>query len=65
MACSSNSLKNNLEQDMDSNDKRKKGIKRTAGYKRNSIKKAKVKGLEHKNHVNKLIPARRTGQECG
>lgn len=44
--------------------KRKRGIVNSDFYKQNVIKKCKVKGLEHVNHVGKTIKIRSTGADC-
>lgn len=44
--------------------KRKKGICNRSMYKSEKIKKAKVKGEAHINHVGKEVMARKTGVYC-
>lgn len=44
--------------------KRKKGIINRSKYKSEVIKKAKVKGEAHINHVGKKVMARKTGMDC-
>lgn len=44
--------------------KKKKGIRNTELYKHVVIKKAKVKGLLHENHADKIIVPRITGDSC-
>lgn len=44
--------------------RRKRGVVNEAGYKRNKIKVAKVKGLEHVNYSGKIIPAKTVGPAC-
>lgn len=44
--------------------RKKKGVKNTELYKHVVIKKAKVKGLLHENHVGKIISPRKTGDSC-
>lgn len=44
--------------------KRKKGILNTDSYKSNVVKRAKVKGIQHVNHVGKSLNARITGPDC-
>lgn len=42
----------------------KKRQRRPETYKRNIIKKSKVKGLEHMNWKGKVVAARATGPSC-
>lgn len=44
--------------------KRKKGERNVESYIQNVIKRRKVKGQEHINHVGKLVAARKTGFAC-
>lgn len=46
------------------NVKSKKRKRNPESYKRNVLKKAKVKGLEHITYSGKLVPARITGDDC-
>lgn len=46
--------------------KRKKGVVNEDKYKRNVVKKAKIKGVEHVNWSGKLVPAKQPGSTtCG
>ena len=42
----------------------KKRGNNSINYKRNVIKRAKLKGIEHFNHVGKVVPAKTTGEPC-
>ncbi|KAF5282444.1 hypothetical protein FQA39_LY17559 [Lamprigera yunnana] len=44
--------------------KRSKGIRNDATYKRNVIKKSKVKGIEHTNHKGVVVNSKSIGQSC-
>lgn len=44
--------------------KRRKGIRNDVIYKRNIVKRARVKGLEHKNHKGTVINSKSIGQPC-
>lgn len=48
----------------ESSKKRRRGVRNDDNYSRNAIKKAKVKGAEHKNHVGKTVPAKTVGEDC-
>jgi hypothetical protein len=42
----------------------KKRTNNSSNYKRNVIKKAKLQGIDHINHVGKSVPAKKTGESC-
>lgn len=44
--------------------KKKRGVRNIDSYKHNIIKKAKIQGLAHTNHVGKTVPPRKTGENC-
>ncbi|KAF5292919.1 hypothetical protein FQA39_LY13799 [Lamprigera yunnana] len=44
--------------------KRRKGIRNDATYKRNVIKKSRVKGTEHTNHKGVVVNSKSIGQPC-
>lgn len=50
--------------DSDNPEPLKKRQKKPDSYKRNVIKFAKVKGLQHSNWKGNIILARRTGPDC-
>jgi hypothetical protein len=43
---------------------RKRGISNSMDYRRNKVKVAKIKGLEHVNYSGKVIPAKTIGKTC-
>lgn len=51
-----------IEEEPPSN--RRKGIRNDATYKRNVVKKSRVKGLEHKNHKGVVVGSKSIGQPC-
>lgn len=50
--------------EINSSNKRKKGVRHAYLYKSNAIKRAKVKGECHINHAGNVVDARKTGPEC-
>ncbi|KAL4103752.1 hypothetical protein QTP88_019093 [Uroleucon formosanum] len=54
----------NSDSSVESEKKRKKGVSNFESYKANIIKKAKIKGLPHTNHVGKELTERRSGLPC-
>jgi hypothetical protein len=44
--------------------RRRKGVTNEDEYKREKIKKAKVKGLQHINHQGRNVPAKKQGDDC-
>jgi hypothetical protein len=46
------------------NKRRRKGVVNKDEYKREKIKKAKVKGLQHINHQGRNVPAKKQGDDC-
>jgi hypothetical protein len=44
--------------------RRRKGVVNKDEYKREKIKKAKLKGLQHINHKGRNVPAKKQGDDC-
>lgn len=50
---------------MDEESRRRINVKNESEWKRNIVKKARVKGNEYVDYKNRVVPAVTTGQHCG